>query len=102
MIDDVSRTPTGNLDPLYQHYKRQKCFIGYSPDAPWGEDLVDTCNEVLAEFDMDPWYESEHFEPTQSLREKVVEMILNTQCGIYDLSHWRKDNKGEWHLPNNV
>jgi serine/threonine protein kinase len=102
MINDILRTPTGNLDPLYQRYERQKCFIGYSPAAPWGQDLVETCNEVLAEFDMDPWYESEHFDPTQSLRDKVIEMIANTRCGIYDISHWRKDNKGEWHLPCNV
>ena len=103
MINDELRTPpTGKLDPLYQRYERQKCFIAYSPESPQSQDLVDTCKEILDEFKMDPWYESDHFDPTQPLREKVVEMIANTRCGIYDISLWRKDDKDEWHLPCNV
>ncbi len=102
MIDDELRTPSGRLNALYPEYERQKCFVGYSPDTSWHEDLVDACNDVLQEFDMEPWYATEYFAPTQSLREKVVEMIANTHHGLYDLSCWRKNDKGEWQVPRDV
>ena len=35
------------------------------------------------------------------LREKALELIANSRYGIYDLSY-RRDDKGEWHMPSNV
>ncbi len=102
MTDEQAPSLSGGLSLEYQHYERQRCFIGHSLDAPWREDLVTMCSEVLPDFGLEPWYAADHFTPTKSLREKVVELIANTRYGIYDLSSWRKDDKSEWHLPRNV
>jgi ActR/RegA family two-component response regulator len=92
---------TGGLRPEYKTYEYQKCFVGYSREAEWRDDILSACAEVLPKFDLEPWYAADHFEPTKSLRNKVVELVANTRCGIYDLSSWQ-DKSGEWHLPRNV
>jgi serine/threonine protein phosphatase PrpC len=91
------------LSAQYQTYEQQKCFIGYSRGARWRADIESVCQEVLqGEFGLEPWYADEHPDPTRVLRDKVVEMIANTRYGIYDLSYWWKDDKGEWVMPRNV
>ena len=101
----MSQTPSQQMRGLNQQYHTydcQKCFVGHSIDARWREDLVDTCNQVLPEFDLAPWYAADHFDPTKPLREKVVELIANTRYGIYDLSYWRIDEQSAWNMPRNV
>jgi hypothetical protein len=90
-----------SLEPKYQSYDTQKCFVGYSQPSAWIEDLRGACNEVLPEFNLEPYYADDHFKTTLSVRDKVVEMIANAKYGIYDLSGWQ-DNDGYWHLPHNV
>jgi hypothetical protein len=93
----------GGLEPHYQSYIRQKCFIGYSEGAPWAEDLLAACEAVLRrpEFDLEPDNARKHFDPDVPLRQKALELIANARYGIYDLSCWQ-DAKGEWQLPRNV
>jgi serine/threonine protein kinase len=95
---------TGGLSPLYQHYERQKCFIGLSHGARWREEIVSTCDEVLPAlgFNLEPWYADDYYDPTKPLLDIVVEMIANARYGIYDLSYWRKDDTSEWVMPRNV
>ena len=92
---------TGGLQPEYKNYRRQKCFIGHSLGAEWCEDLKSACNETLPKLNLEPWYAADHFTPTQTLRDKVVELIANSRFGIYDISNW-KDRDGNWQLPRNV
>ena len=92
---------TGSLQPEYQNYECQKCFIGHSVGAEWCEDLQSPCAEVLPKFNLEPWYAADHFTPTQTLRDKVVELIANSRFGIYDISSW-KDKDGNWQLPRNI
>ena len=92
---------TGGLQPEYKNYRRQKCFVGHSLGAEWCEDLKSACNETLPKFNLEPWYTADHFTPTQTLRDKVVELIANSRFGIYDISNW-KDRDGKWQLPRNV
>ena len=84
---------TGGLQPEYKNYRRQKCFIGHSLGAEWCEDLQSACNETLPKLNLEPWYAADHFTPTQTLRDKVVELIANSRFGIYDISNW-KDRDG--------
>lgn len=95
---------TGGLSSLYQHYERQKCFIGLSHGARWREEIVSTCDEVLPSpgFDLEPWYADHYYDPTKPLLDIVVEMIANARYGIYDLSYWRKEGEREWIMPRNV
>jgi hypothetical protein len=51
---------------------------------------------------LQPWYADDQFEPTKSLRDKVVEMVANARYGIYDLSWWRPDEQSAWKMPHNV
>lgn len=94
------------LQPLYKAYSRQKCFIGYSERAPWAEDLLTACEQVLQEpaFDLEADYARKHLYPDTPLREKALELIANARYGIYDLSQWRDpdDPSGQWFLPRNV
>jgi len=94
---------TGGLIPQYQSYERQKCFIAYTEQAEWSEDLLSACQEVLSrpEFNLEPDYARKHFDPDVPLRQKALELIANARYGIYDLSCWR-DEKGEWQMPRNV
>jgi Bacterial RNA polymerase, alpha chain C terminal domain len=89
------------LQSEYRQYDRQKCFVAHSLGAEWAEDLKSACATILPKFSLDPWYAAEHFDPTQSLRDKVVELIANSRYGIYDISSWQ-DKRGNWHLPRNV
>lgn len=91
----------GGLQPEYKNYDRQKCFVGHSLGAEWCEDLQNACAEILPKFNLEPWYAADHFTPTQTLRDKVVELIANSRFGIYDISSW-KDRDGNWQLPRNV
>src|SRR6266516_4901069 len=93
---------TGNLRPSYHRYKYQKCFIGHTYNASWRTVIVEVCDEVLPLFGLRPWYADAHFDPTTSLRDKVVEMIANTRYGIYDLSYWRHNEQCRWEMPRNV
>jgi GAF domain-containing protein len=91
------------LTPQYQNYKRQKCFIAYSEQAPWAPDLLSACDEVLRRpgFDLELDHACQHFEPDITLREKALGLIANARYGIYDLSYWQ-DDKGNWQMPRNV
>jgi hypothetical protein len=92
---------TGGLHPEYKTYKRPKCFVGHSCEAEWSDDILSACAALLPKFDLEPWYAADHFEPTKTLRDKVLELIANARYGIYDLSSWQDDD-GNWHLPRNV
>lgn len=90
------------LHPEYKNYTRQKCFVAHSHDAQWREDLISACDNILPQFDLEPWYAAEQVDPTQILLDKVVELIANSRYGIYDLSYWwHKDDK-TWKMPCNV
>lgn len=91
----------GGLHPRFKTYERQACFVGHSHEAPWREDILSACAEVLPRFGLEPWCAADHLELTKPLRDKVVEMIANARYGIYDLSSWQ-DRGGKWHLPRNV
>jgi hypothetical protein len=71
---------TGGLRPEYKTYEYQKCFVGYSREAEWRDDILSACAEVLPKFDLEPWYAADHFEPTKSLRNKVVELVANIKA----------------------
>jgi RNA recognition motif-containing protein len=91
-----------SLHPKYKNYSRQKCFVAHSHDAQWREDLISACDDILPQFDLEPWYAAEQVDPTQILLDKVVELIANSRYGIYDLSYWwHKDDK-TWKMPCNV
>jgi hypothetical protein len=94
---------TGGLSPQYHTYERQKCFIAYTEQAQWSEDLLSACREVLSrpKFNLEPDYARKHFYPDVPLRQKALELIANARYGIYDLSYWR-DEKGKWQMPCNV
>jgi hypothetical protein len=94
---------TGGLSPQYHTYERQKCFIAYTEQAQWSDDLLSACREVLSrpEFNLEPDYARKHFYPDVPLRQKALELIANARYGIYDLSYWR-DEKGKWQMPRNV
>ena len=92
---------TCRLCPEYKTYERQKCFVGYSREAAWCDDILSACAEVPPKFGLEPWYAADHFDPTKALRDKVVGLIANARYGIYDLSSWQ-DRSGEWYLPRNV
>ena len=89
------------LQVRYANYDRQKCFVAHSLGAEWTEDLKSACATILPKFNLEPWYAADHFDPTQPLRDKVVELIANSRYGIYDISSWQ-DQQGNWQLPRNV
>ncbi|HKS40562.1 MAG TPA: DNA-directed RNA polymerase subunit alpha C-terminal domain-containing protein [Blastocatellia bacterium] len=89
------------LQAEYENYGRQKCFVAHSHEAHWRDDILAACDKVLPQFDLEPWYAANQADPTQTLRDKVVELIANSRYGIYDLSYW-KGADGKWHLPRNV
>jgi tetratricopeptide (TPR) repeat protein len=85
----------------YLTYKRQKCFVAYSENAPWAQDLLSACAETLKPFDLEVDYATKHYDAEVPLHEKARQLIANARCGIYDLSYW-PDRKGNWQLPRNV
>lgn len=93
----------GGLSARYKTYKRQKCFVAYTEQAPWSVDLLSACQEVLyqPEFDLELDHARKHFDPDVTLRQKALELIANARYGIYDLSYWQ-DEDGEWQMPGNV
>ncbi len=94
---------TGGLNPLYQTYEHQKCFIGLSHGASWRPEIVKACEDVLPSFELEPWYADTYHDPARLyLLDIVVAMIANARYGIYDLSYWRKNDKSEWEMPRNV
>lgn len=92
---------TGGIDPYDETYAHQQCFVAYPHAAEWRDDVVGACNEVLPKFGLQPRYAKEHFDPTQTLRDGILEFIDNSHCGIYDISSWQ-DHQGRWHLCQNV
>lgn len=90
-----------SLHPKYESYSSQKCFIGHSLGTEWSKDVQSACEEVLPQFNLEPWYAAENYTPTKTLRNKVVELIANCRYGVYDISSWQ-DREGNWHLPRNV
>jgi serine/threonine protein kinase len=101
-MGEETSSKTGGLSPQYRSYERQKCFVAHSHEARWRDDILSTCDQVLPEFGLEPWYAADHFDPIRSLRDKMVELIANTRYGIYDLSYWRKESKSDWVMPRNV
>lgn len=89
------------LQIKYRNYDRQKCFVAHSLGAEWSEDLKSACAAILPKFNLELWYAADQFDPTQPLRDKVVELIANSRYGIYDISSWQ-DKQGNWQLPRNV
>jgi transcription antitermination factor NusG len=91
------------LQLKYQTYARQKCFIGYSEQAPWAVDLLSACEEVLSHlYNLEIDYARKHFAVDGTLRQKAFELIANARYGIYDLSFWRRDDRSPWQMPRNV
>jgi hypothetical protein len=90
-----------SIQANYQQYDRQQCFVAHSLGAEWCEDLKSACAAILPKFNLEPWYAADRFDPTQPLRDKVVELIANSRYGIYDISSWQ-DRQGNWQLPRNV
>jgi transcriptional regulator with XRE-family HTH domain len=86
----------------YSTNEYQKCFVGYSHNAPWRDDIIGACETMLPKFGLKAWYADDQFKPTKSLRDKVVEMIVTARYGIYDLSLWRQKDTSEWIMPRNV
>ncbi|HEU5376911.1 MAG TPA: thioredoxin domain-containing protein [Ktedonobacteraceae bacterium] len=92
----------GGLLPPHPVHTHRKCFIGHPHDAWWSTDIAAVCHDVLPHFDLEPWYATEHFDPTKPQQKKVAEAIAHAQYGIYDLSYFREDGESEWHIPRNV
>lgn len=93
----------GGLQKQYQNYNRQKCFVAYSEQTDWSEDLLSACEEVVSQapFNLELDYARKHFASDVTLREKALELIANSRCGIYDFSYWQ-NSSGEWQIPRNV
>lgn len=100
----MTENETGGLRPKYQTYTQQKCFIAYSEQAHWSVDLLDVCEEILnrPEYNFEVDYARKHFAANASLRQKVLELIANARCGIYDISYWRLNERSSWQMPRNV
>jgi|GEM_PF-4251096 len=96
-------SPSG-LQPHYQTYTRQKCFLAYSEQAPWSVDLLATCEALLSQpaYNLEVDYARKHFAADVPLRQKALELIANARYGIYDLSCWRQDDRSPWQPPRNV
>jgi eukaryotic-like serine/threonine-protein kinase len=101
-MDFQRAQPFEGLHPEYTTYARQRCFVGHTHEAEWRADLLSACGEVLPQFELEPWYAEDHFDPTRPLRGKVAQAIANARYGIYDLSCWQKDERSPWRLPRNV
>jgi hypothetical protein len=64
----MSEETPAEIDELKQYhtYKSQKCFVGYSQGAPWSDDILNTCEEVLPHFGLEPWVATNYFDPQNS------------------------------------
>ena len=105
-MDRKQEQYTAGLIPKYQTYNRQKCFIAYTKQAEWSEDLLDAIQKVLSrsKFGLEIDYADKHFDPDVPLQRKVLDLIANARYGIYDLSYWpdRGSKDSQWHVPGNV
>lgn len=103
-VETVNESGIEGLYPKYQNYAKQKCFIAYSEQAYWLDDLLSACEEVLEqpEYELEIDYARNHFETDIPLRQKALELIANARYGIYDISYWRKDHNSPWQMPRNV
>ncbi len=104
-MSQAQSADSGGLVPKYQNYQRQKCFIAYTKQTEWAEDLLSACEEVVSkpEFNLELDYVGKRFTPDDvTLREKALELIANARYGIYDLSYWWDDQEGKWKMPGNV
>jgi TIR domain len=86
----------------HQAGDQQKCFIAHSYEAEWHDTLEEVCNDLLPEYGLQPWYAEHNYDPTTTLRNKVVTMIDVARYGIYDLSYWRPNEHSSWVMPCNV
>lgn len=86
----------------YQTGDQQKCFIAHSYEAEWHDTIEEVCNDLLPEYGLQPWYAEHNYDPTTTLRNKVVTMIDAARYGIYDLSYWRSNEQSSWIMPCNV
>jgi len=84
------------------HNEPQKCFVAHSYQAEWHDTIEAVCNELLPEYGLQPWYAEYNYDPTTTLRDKVVSMIDSAPYGIYDLSYWRAKEHDPWVMPCNV
>jgi hypothetical protein len=86
----------------YQTGDQQKCFIAHSYEAEWHDTIEEVCKDLLPEYGLEPWYAEHNYDPTTTLRNKVVTMIDAARYGIYDLSYWRPNEHSPWVMPCNV
>ena len=86
----------------HQKSKLQKCFVAHSHQAGWYNTIEAVCNELLPEYGLEPWYAEYDYDPTTTLRDKIVSMIDSAPYGIYDLSYWRANESSPWVMPRNV
>ncbi len=103
-MSQAQSADSGGLVPKYQNYQRQKCFIAYTEQTEWADDLLSACEEVVSkpEFNLELDYARKHFTPDITLREKALELIANARFGIYDLSYWWDQREQKWKMPCNV
>jgi len=88
--------------PLWRN-DNQSCFVGFTDKAPWTDDLLAACEEIMSrpEFNLKLDYARKHFDPDVTLRQKAIELITNARCGIFDISS-TKSVKGTWEPSRNV
>jgi hypothetical protein len=103
-VETVNESEFEGLQPKYQNYSRQKCFIAYSERAYWRDDLLSACEEVLkqSECGLEVDYARKHFASDIPLRQKALELIANARYGIYDISYWKENPHSPWQMPRNV
>lgn len=95
-------TQSGGHTMPFQENEPQKCFIAHSYEVEWHDTIEGVCNDLLPEYGLQPWYAEHHYDPTTTLRDKVVTMIDNARYGIYDISYWRTNEHSPWSMPCNV
>jgi hypothetical protein len=92
------------LRPEYQNYPRQKCFVAYTEQSTWKQDLLAGCEAVFnqPEYDLEVDYARRHFAVDIPLRQKALDLIANSRYGIYDISYWQQHLQSPWQMPRNV
>jgi TIR domain-containing protein len=99
----MSEVPqSGGHKAPHHESEPQKCFVAHSHDAEWHDTVEAVCNELLPEYGLEPWYAEYNYDPTTTLRDKIVSMIDSAPYGIYDLSYWRANEHSPWIMPCNV
>ena len=99
-MSDASRS--GEYEAPHQKDESKKSFVAHSYQAEWHDTIEAVCNELLPEYGLQPWYAEYNYDPTTTLRDKIVSMIDNAPYGIYDLSYWRANEGSPWVMPCNV